>query len=157
MPTSLAPRPRRICASLAYLVDANFLIALLHVRHAHSERAVAWLASQAEPGSILLCRVAQMAVLRVLTNSAWLKEDVLPASAVWDAWDLLLTDSRFAQVQEPAFLEEEWRFVTRPLPAGRCAETDTYLAAFALAGGYCLLTFDRSFRQFDGLDVEIVD
>lgn len=142
---------------MVYLADSNFLIALLHERHAHSERAVAWLASHEEPGSLLLCRVAQMAVLRVLTNSAWLKEDVLPASAVWDAWDLLLTDNRFAQVQEPALLEGEWRFLTRAFPVGRCAETDTYLAAFARAGGYRLLTFDRSFRQFDGLDVEIVD
>lgn len=157
MPTSLAPRPRRICVTPVYLADSNFLIALLHARHAHSERAVAWLASHDEPGSVSLCRVAQMAVLRVLTNAAWLKEDVLPASAVWDAWDLLLTDDRFAQVQEPALLERHWRFLTGTFPAGRCAETDTYLAAFASAGGYRLLTFDRSFRQVDGLDVETVD
>jgi hypothetical protein len=29
-------------------------------------------------------------------------------------------------------------------------------AAFARAGGYRLLTFDRGFRQFEGLDVEIL-
>jgi predicted nucleic acid-binding protein len=31
-----------------------------------------------------------------------------------------------------------------------------YFAAFARAGGHRLLTFDRGFRQFDGLDVEIL-
>ena len=141
---------------MAYLADTNFLIALLHARHAHSERAVAWLASHEESGSLLLCRVAQMGALRILTNPAWLKEDVLPAAAIWDALDLLLSDSRFSQVQEPARLEEEWRLLTQPFAVGRCAETDSYFAAFARAGGYRLLTFDRGFRQFEGLDVEIL-
>jgi uncharacterized protein len=141
---------------LAYLVDTNFLIALLHARHALSERAVAWLDAHEETSSVLLCRVAQMGALRVLTNPAWLREDVLPAAAVWVAWDLLLTDSRFSQVQEPARLEKEWRLLTRTFAAGHCAETDAYFAAFARAGGYRLLTFDKGFRAFAGLDAEIL-
>jgi predicted nucleic acid-binding protein len=47
--------------------------------------------------------------------------------------------------------------VTRDFAAGRNAGTDTYLAAFARAGGYRLLTFDRGFHQFEGLAVEIPD
>jgi toxin-antitoxin system PIN domain toxin len=142
---------------LAYLTDANFLIALLHARHTLSGRAVAWLDSHEEPASLLLCRVAQMAALRVLTNPGWLKDEALPAAAVWNAWDLLLTDLRFVQVREPVRLEEEWRALTRPFPPGRCAETDCYFVAFARAGGYRLLTFDRGFRKFDGLDLEILE
>jgi uncharacterized protein len=142
---------------LAYLADTNFLVALLHARHSASERAVAWLNSQEEgPKIILLCRVAQMGALRILTNPAWLKEEVLPAAAVWEAWDLLLTDNRFSRVQEPARLEEVWRRLTRSLAAGRCAETDIYFAAFAIAGGHRLVTFDRGFRQFEELDVEVL-
>ena len=146
----------RTRGGLAYLADTNFLIALLHARHALSERAIAWLDTQEEPGGILLCRVAQMGALRVLTNPAWLKEEAQPAAAIWDAWDLLLTDHRFAPVQEPPRLEEEWRLLTRLFAVGRCVETDTYLAAFARAGGHRLLTFDRGFRGFRGLDVEIL-
>ena len=141
---------------MAYLADVNFLIALLHARHSAAEPAAAWLNDQHEPRSILLCRVAQMGVLRILTNPAWLKDDVLPARAVWDAWDLLLTDDRFAPADEPPGLENEWRRLTEGLPAGQCAETDTYLAAFAQAGGHQLLTFDRGFRRFDGLDALIL-
>src|ERR1700686_4830486 len=147
MRTLRASRPMRTCGGMAYLADTNFLIALLHARHAFSEQAVAWLDGQAEPGGILLCRVAQMGALRILTNPAWLKEDSLPAAAIWDAWDLLLTDHRFAPVQEPPRLEEEWRHLTRSFAVGRCAETDSYFAPFARAGGHCLLTFDRGFRQ----------
>jgi hypothetical protein len=69
---------------------------------------------------------------------------------------LLLTDDRFAQVAEPSRLEAEWRFLTQAFAVGRCVETGTYFAAFARAGGHRLLTFDRGFRQFDGLDVEIL-
>ncbi|HEV3076258.1 MAG TPA: TA system VapC family ribonuclease toxin [Thermoanaerobaculia bacterium] len=142
---------------MGYLADVNFLIALLHAKHALSERAVAWLGRQEQAGSILLCRVAQMGVLRILTNPTWLKGEVLSAAAVWDAWDLLLTDDRFASIQEPAGIESEWRLVTRDFAAGRPAGTDAYLAAFARAGGYSLLTFDRGFHQFEDLAVEIPD
>ncbi|HXO29960.1 MAG TPA: TA system VapC family ribonuclease toxin [Thermoanaerobaculia bacterium] len=142
---------------MGYLADVNFLIALLHARHSLSERAVAWLGRQEQAGSILLCRVAQMGVLRILTNPTWLKGEVLSAAAVWDAWDLLLTDDRFTSIQEPAGIESEWRLVTRDFAPGRHVGTDTYLAAFARAGGYSLLTFDRGFHQFEGLEVEIPD
>lgn len=141
---------------MAFLADVNFLVALLHARHVASARAVAWLEQQNEPASILICRVAQMGVLRILTNPAWLKEDVQPAAAIWEAWDLLLADDRFAQAQEPRHLETTWRLLTRDFPAGKCAETDTYLAAFALAGGHRMLTFDRGFRQFPGLDLALL-
>ena len=137
---------------MAYLADVNFAIALLHARHTAAGRAATWLESQDEPRSILLCRVAQMGVLRILTNPAWLKDEVLPARAVWEAWDLLLADDRFALAAEPPGLEKEWRALTQGLAAGECAETDTYLAAFARAGGHRLVTFDRGFRSFAGLD-----
>ncbi len=135
---------------MVYLADVNFVIALLDASHAHSRHAVTWLDDQ-EDVEILLCRVVQMGVLRILTNPAWLKENVKPAAAVWEVWDRLLEDVRFVEVEEPPGLEDQWRRITEPLEAGRCAETDCYLAAFALAGGYQLLTFDRGFRRFPGL------
>jgi hypothetical protein len=142
---------------MPYLADVNFLVALLHARHAKSAKAVAWLQDQEQPGIVALCRVAQMGVLRVLTNPAWLKDEALPAGAVWQAWDHLLTDERFVQVEEPARLEREWRSATASFPRGRCAETDTYLAAFARAGGYRLLTFDRGFRHLEGTDSVVLE
>jgi hypothetical protein len=100
--------------------------------------------------------MAQMGALRVLTNVRWRKSEVWSAAEVWDAWDLMLTDDRFARVEEPPRIEAEWRRLTPALASGRCADTDAYLAAFARAGGYRLLTFDRGFEQFEGLDVEIL-
>lgn len=33
---------------------------------------------------------------------------------------------------------------------------DAYLAAFAMAGGYRMVTTDRAFRQFQGLDLVLL-
>jgi predicted nucleic acid-binding protein len=33
---------------------------------------------------------------------------------------------------------------------------DAYLAAFAQAGGYKMVTFDKDFRQFNGLDLVLL-
>lgn len=157
MPTCPVPTGKKTSGAMAFLADVNFLIALLHRRHVASPTASAWLEEQDAPRCVALSRVAQMGVLRILTNPAWLGEEVLPARAVWEAWDLMLGDDRFVQVVEPSTLEAEWRLLTEDFPPGRCAETDTYLAAFARAGGYRLLTFDRGFRRFEGLNAMILD
>jgi len=34
--------------------------------------------------------------------------------------------------------------------------TDAYLAAFASSGGYRLVSFDRDFAQFEGLNVRLL-
>lgn len=141
---------------MAYLADVNVLIALLHARHAKSEQAIGWLDLQVDPASILVCRVAQMGVLRILTNATWMKEDCLSAAAIWGGLDLLFQDERFAQAEEPLGLEVEWKQLTRDFPLGRCVETDTYFAAFALTGGHRLVTFDRGFRRYEKLDLELL-
>lgn len=142
---------------MPYLADVNFLVALLHAKHAHSARAVDWLDSQDELRSIGLCRVAQMGTLRVLTNPSWLGDEVLPAAEVWQGWDRLVTDERFVRVEEPPKLEAEWRRWTSSFAAGRCVETDIYLATFARAGGYRVLTFDRGFGRLEGVDALVLE
>jgi uncharacterized protein len=146
----------RTAAAVPYLADVNVLVALLHERHAKTAQTVAWLEGQEQSGIVALCRVVQMGVLRVLTNPAWLKDEVLTAAAVWQGWDRLLSDERFTRVDEPAGLEREWRTLTGPFAAGRCAETDTYLAAFARAGGYRLLTFDQGFARLKSVDALVL-
>jgi predicted nucleic acid-binding protein len=104
-----------------------------------------------------LCRVSQMGVLRILTNRKWLKDEARSAEEVWSAWTTLLADDRFRVLEEPLGLEQEWRRRTLRLAPGSMIETDTYLAAFAVAAGLTLLTFDRGFQRFPGLAVEIPD
>lgn len=135
------------------LADVNVLVALMHARHVHSALAVRWLAGHDEPAAVAICRVSQMGALRILTHPSVMKEEVKSASEFWDGWERLMEDDRFAPVAEPAGLENAWRALTAALPRGKPAETDCYLAAFAIAGKHSLVSFDRGLRRFAGLDL----
>ena len=82
-----------------------------------------------------------------------MKDDVKRASEFWDGWQRLMEDERFALVGEPAGLQNAWSALTAALPRGKPAETDCYLAAFAIAGRQSLVSFDRGLRRFAGLDL----
>ena len=49
---------------MAWRIDVDVVVALLQARHVHSARAVRWLGERIEPGSLIICRVAQMGALR---------------------------------------------------------------------------------------------
>lgn len=138
------------------VVDVNVLVALMHARHVHCGVAAAWMNQQEQAGSVGICRVVQMGVLRLLTRSSLMKDDVLTAEDFWRGWDRMLRDDRWVWVGEPEGLEAAWRQVTRGLVKGQCAETDTYLAGLVQAMDATLVTFDRGFRRFPGLRLELL-
>ena len=146
--------PRRIGDSMASLIDIKVLVALMHGKHRHSGRALQWLDEQTE--SVGICRVVQMGVLRLLTRTAVMDKDVLSPPEFWKGWDEVMADERFAFVEEPSGVEAEWRKITAAFPKEQCAETDTYLAAFAQSAGLWLVTFDQGFRRFPEFEVEIL-
>lgn len=138
------------------LCDVNVLLALAHERHVHAKRASRWMeASIGAKDSVLVCRVAQMGLLRLLTNPMVMKEDVVTASKAWGVLDAFLADARFRFVGEPPEIEGIFRRLTASQPGSRVQWTDAYLAAFALAGGLRLVTFDRDFSRFQNLDLRI--
>ena len=137
------------------LVDVNVLVALMHARHVHSAPAVRWLAGQDEVGVVAVCRVSQMGALRILTHPVPMKTEVKSAPEFWDGWDRMIEDDRFVLVGEPSGLESAWRALTAALPRGKTAETDCYLAAFAIAGNHRLVSFDRGLRRFADLDLVV--
>ena len=93
-----------------------------------------------------------MGVSRLLTQSGKMQYDVMTPSEFREGWDSLLRDDRFVLVEEePADLEKRWREICSALPKGKTAETDTCLAAFALAGGHTLATLDRVVARFEGI------
>jgi toxin-antitoxin system PIN domain toxin len=140
---------------VVFLADVNVLIALLHAEHPHSLRANAWLDRLSSPDLVGLCRITQMGLLRLMTNSRWLKSEAREADEVWSGWGALLADGRFRFLDEPSSLEREWRRLTAGLARGRMVETDSYLAAFAISAGIPIVTFDRGFERWPRLRVEI--
>lgn len=122
------------------LPDVNVWIALPVAEHVHHKAAQAWLGTSRGP--VVFCRVTQMGLLRILTNQHALGPDTLSPAYAWGAYEALLRNSRISMSDEPPGLDRYWRASTLREQRGSNWWTDTYLAAFASAAGFTLVTFD---------------
>lgn len=83
----------------------------------------------------------------------------LPARTNSEAWGLyqaFCADDRVTFLAEPAATEEAWERHSAVQTASPKLWMDAYLAAFAKAAGARLVTFDKGFRQFGGVDVLVL-
>ena len=140
---------------MTYLPDVNVWVALTIGEHIHHASATAWL-SNCHADIIVFCRVTQMGLLRLLTNSQVMAGDALTPAAAWRSVDAYLADSRFGMVAEPANFEEHWRALSKRPSGGPNFWTDAYLAALVAAGGHTLVTFDKALRQYKSAKVRIL-
>lgn len=137
------------------LCDANLLLALVYDGHIHHVQAAAWLEKQTIQEAVL-CRITQMALLRLLSNSTIMGPNVCTHERAWQAWDLIMNDERFLFMGEPSSFEPLLRFYTRAdVPSPKLWQ-DAYLAAFSRAAGLRLATFDRGFRRFPDLQLSLL-
>jgi toxin-antitoxin system PIN domain toxin len=141
------------------LADSNIWLALALSAHPFHVAARAWFVRQKPPSAVLFCRVTQQSFLRLATTTAVLAPYGLPPltnQEAWAAYDGFLADKRIAWVSEPRGLDRHWKRLTGgPKPSPKLW-MDGYLAAFALAGGYQLVTTDKAFKQFKALDVVVL-
>lgn len=137
------------------LADVNVLLALLVRDHEHKKSAQKWFdgLSADEAG---ICRHVQLGLLRLLGNRHVMREYALAAPAAWRLIEELLEDDRISFVPEPEHLDPVLSgLLNLPVPAEKLI-SDAYLAAFAVASSRRMVTFDAGFRQFKGLEVEIL-
>lgn len=143
-----------------WLCDNNVWLALVLSGHVHHARARGWLETVVDPTSVLFCRATQQALLRLLTNAAVLApygNAPLTNQQAWTTYEALLADDRIIlRLQEPAGLDLHWKAFALRDTASPKLWMDAYLAAFALAGGYRVVTADTAFRQFNGLDLVLL-
>ncbi len=133
------------------LADVSWLLPLCHGAHEHHEPARNWLEALPEGRRIVVCRLAQMGLLRLLSNPSVMGPDVCSTSQAWKLNDRLFADDRFQMHPEPPTLEVEFRRITRGFSYSQKLWQDAYLAAFAIASDVHLITFDRGFGQFTQL------
>lgn len=142
------------------LCDSNVWLALTLSKHIHHSAAREWFEAVEETASVCFCRATQQTFLRLLTNASVLSpygNPPLTNRQAWEAYEALLADDRIVlRSEEPAGLETRWeRFAVRNTASPKIW-MDAYLAAFALAGGYRMVTTDAAFKQFRGLDLELL-
>jgi len=139
------------------LCDSNVWLALALSKHAHHSAASEWLETVEEPASIFFCRPTQQAFLRLLTNASVLSpygNPPLTNQEAWTAYEAVLADDRIVfRADEPPGLEPLWQEYAVRKTVSPKLWMDAYLAAFARAGRYLMVTTDVAFRQFREVDL----
>jgi toxin-antitoxin system PIN domain toxin len=136
------------------LLDVNCWLAAAVRRHRHHLEAKKWIDDSVAP--LAFCRVTQMAFLRLVTNPKVMGADVLTAQQAWETYQKFLADPRIVFAEEPAGLDNSWTAITDSAGFKQNYWTDSYLAAFAKAGSYTVVTFDVGFKRFPGIDAIIL-
>ncbi|MPY78291.1 MAG: PIN domain-containing protein [Actinophytocola sp.] len=127
------------------LLDVGVWLAAIWSGHVHHPRVAAWFDEQSR--ALMLCRVAQMGLLRLVSNAAVMGADVLSRADAWRVVDALRADDRVQWASEPTQLEQAWRALSARDDNSHKLWTDDYLAAFAQAGGYSLVTLDTGLAK----------
>jgi toxin-antitoxin system PIN domain toxin len=125
------------------LLDVGVWLAAAWGRHIHHAAVARWFDGQ--PQGLVLCRVTQMNLLRLLTSPAVMGHDAISRSEAWTVVDQLRADSRTVWADEPLHLEPVWRAFSARDHASHRLWTDDYLAAFAQAADLRLATLDGGF------------
>jgi len=140
---------------MACLADVNLLLACCYQGHAHHVAALHWLDEQ-EASDVVICHQTQLGLLRLLTNASLMGKSVCTLSQAWDVYDLMMSDERFDFQAESPGLEGALRENTQSGRVSPKLWQDAYLAAFARTAKLRLATFDRGFKQFSALKVELL-
>jgi toxin-antitoxin system PIN domain toxin len=140
------------------LADSNIWLALALSKHEFHAAARSWFRDRA-PQEALFCRATQQTFLRLLTTKAVLVPYRIPPlsnQAAWSVYEGLRMDERISWVEEPNGLEVVWKKFAGGSKASPKVWMDAYLAAFAKVGGHGLVTTDKGFKQFKGLDLLVL-
>lgn len=132
------------------LPDINVWLALTFDQHVHHLTAKNW-AKGVRGDVIRFCRFTQQGFLRLATNPKVMGEQTVSLVDAWKLYDAILTDERIEFAAEPTNIEMTWRQMTQVDAKTPNTWSDAYLAAFSVASGYELVTFDRGFAKFAGL------
>lgn len=108
------------------------------------------------PEQAIFCRVTQMGLLRLLTNRSVMGVDVRSQAQAWMAYERMIEDHRVSFAHEPLGLDSRWKKLCRSDRSSPNLWTDTYLTAFAAAGGYRLVTFDKALSRTREVDVALL-
>jgi uncharacterized protein len=94
-----------------------------------------------------VCRVTQMALLRLITSPTITGRDVLSRRQAWELVEQMMVDSRVRFLPEPEAVVPLWVTFSKRNDHDHLLWTDDYLAAFAQAADAGLVTLDGVFLR----------
>lgn len=137
------------------LCDVNVLLALAYEFHNHHAASLAWLDTQKDH-EVVLCRMSQLALLRLLSNKTVMGDDVCTQIRAWQLWEMITADRRFVYFQEPEYIDAILRVYTQASVPSPNLWQEAYLAAFCSAAELQFVTFDRGFQRFPNLRLKLL-
>jgi toxin-antitoxin system PIN domain toxin len=138
-------------STTADLPDLNVWLALAWPEHSHHQHAVRYWEQQAA-AQVLFCTVTALGLVRLVCQPKLMGTTVKNAA---EASALLEALCQQPGVQLAAPEHVGWEVFhqlprSAELPARLC--TDAHLAALAITNGWRLVSFDRDFERFEGLE-----
>lgn len=144
--TAARAQPRQ--SEAGDLPDLNVWLALAVEEHPHHGAAQDyWLQEAAE--HVWFCRVTMLGLVRLLAQPKLMGDAALSLRDAFDVYRRFAALPEVGLCTEPADCEHLLSGLLEPATPARLW-TDTYLAAFALAGRLRLVTFDKDFARFAG-------
>lgn len=140
---------------MKFLADVNVVFPLLVSRHQHRDKAVEWF-DRTNAGDVVLCRLTRLGVLRLFCTAQVMGPDVLQPKAAVEALEVLEADERVVLLHEPDGMDATLKTLVAACATTPNLWTDAYLAAFASVAGLKLVSFDRGFAKFTGLDFQLL-
>ena len=140
-----------IVSESAFLIDTNVWIALTFESHPGHQTASEAVSSPTERRIAVFCRATQQSFLRLISTPALTSQYGIPAVTNEEALELLDLFMGSPQViyqDETAGLLPIWRSLAVTSTPSPRLWMDAYLAAFAMAGGLQITTFDHGFASF---------
>jgi uncharacterized protein len=137
------------------LPDVNVWLALTFDSHVHHPAAKTWFDGLGDE-VCFFCRLTQQGFLRLATNRSVFGMSAVTLPNAWQQYDTYMNDPRVSFAEEPPNLEQHWRIFTQKQSFSHRVWNDAYLAAFALAAGLNLVTFDRALSQYQNVTCTIL-
>lgn len=132
------------------LPDVNVWVALGSRNHMHHGAAQAYWTRYASRHT-WFCRHTVLGMLRLLCVPSVMREQVKTSAQSWQVYQTMRQTAGVNLLPEPPTLEEELSQLIQEASWNHRHWPDAYLAAFARAAGVRLVSFDRDFSRFSGL------
>ena len=139
------------------LFDSSVWVALAFGSHPHHSEALQAFQAADSDSPVAFCRATQQTFLRIVTTASVQKifgSAVITNDEAWYQWEQIAKLPQVVWLDEPREMAILWQKYARIHSSSPKVWMDAYLAGFARGHGIALVTLDKDFRNFDGLNLE---